>query len=50
VNYYVMSDLSSQLLLDKADNEQPLERLLKSIYGITNVLRLCSLYQILEDS
>ena len=29
VSYYWMSDISTQLLLDKYDNEQPLERLLK---------------------
>jgi hypothetical protein len=29
VNYYWMSDISTQLLLDEYDNEQPLERLLK---------------------
>ena len=38
VNYYWMSDISTQLLLDEYDNEQPLERLLNSIYYIANLL------------
>jgi hypothetical protein len=29
VYYWVMSDIISQLLLEKSNNEQPLERLLK---------------------
>jgi len=38
LSYYWMSDISTQLLLDKYDNEQPLERLLNSIYYIANLL------------
>jgi hypothetical protein len=35
VNYYWMSDISTQLILEKYDNEQPLERLLKIAYIIS---------------